>query len=60
MTGLNPELVLEEANKWQAKAELHRRALEYCEEQAQRCLGQVAVPDEFVPSLRVIDGTRES
>jgi hypothetical protein len=54
MTGLNPEFLLEESNKWQAKAEAHKRAAEYCEEQAARFLAKVAVPDDYKPELEMI------
>lgn len=54
MTGLSPEFLLEESNKWQAKAEAHRRAMEYCEEQAQRFLGKVSVPDDYKPELEIV------
>lgn len=52
---MNPEILLEEANRWQAKAEAHRKAMEYCEEQARRFMGRIAVPDEYRAELRLVD-----
>jgi hypothetical protein len=54
MSGLSPEFLLQEANTWQARAEEHRRALMYCEEQAAQFLARVAVPDDYKPELEMI------
>lgn len=47
---------LAEANRWNQRREEHLRLADFCEEQYQRFIGAVAVPDDFKPDLVLVEG----
>lgn len=53
-----PKDLLASANMWTERAEAHIRAADFCHEQASRFLGHLAVPDDFRPTLTLIDGEK--
>jgi hypothetical protein len=52
-----PTQLLETANLWESRAEEHIRGADFCKEQAARIMARIAVPDDYRPTLTLIDCT---
>ena len=56
---LTTEQLLNEANRWAAQAEAHRRAADFCDTQQLRFLAELAVTDEYKPKLELVWNAHE-